>query len=178
MAAYQFTSDSLVTVSVASKPILGMKHEPVIGAAPPRTRIELVETDGRVSADVSFELDPRELAPGSHGRADSEKIRANLVGKDVLDADRFPTIIVKGRYEGTRTEGKLDARITLRGVPQHVTFPVTIRHEGERLRVQGEWEGTLTSLGIKPFRALLGALTLKDWVRLTFRVELEPLEPE
>jgi hypothetical protein len=98
-----------------------------------------------------------------------------LLGKDVLDANRFGAILVKGRYEGSRSLGKLDAHITLRGIPQRVPFSVVIRIEGERLRAEGQWEGTLTNLGIRPFRALLGALTLKDWVRLAFRVELEPV---
>ena len=30
----------------------------------------------------------------------------------------------------------------------------------------GTWEGRLTELGIKPFKALLGAIKLDDWVSL------------
>jgi polyisoprenoid-binding protein YceI len=137
--------------------------------------VEAVEANGRVNADVAFELDPHDLTPESHSRSDSEKIRVRLLGPEVLDADRFPKIMVKGRYEGTLSTGTFDAHITLRGSPKPLALAVSVRPDGARLYVQGEWEGRLTQLGITPCRALLGALALKDWARLAFRVELEPV---
>ena len=37
---------------------------------------------------------------------------------------------------------------------------------------RGAWEGRLTDLGIKPFKALLGALKLEDWIRLRLEASL------
>ena len=44
---------------------------------------------------------------------------------------------------------------------------VRIARDGTTLAATGTWEGRLTDLGIKPFKALMGALRLQDWVRLT-----------
>jgi hypothetical protein len=38
----------------------------------------------------------------------------------------------------------------------------------------GAFESPLTALGIRPFRALLGAIKLSDWVRLRVRALLQP----
>jgi hypothetical protein len=44
--------------------------------------------------------------------------------------------------------------------------------EGDVTVVTGTWESTLNALGIKPFKALLGALKLEDWVRLRVEAKL------
>ena len=175
MSTYEFSKDSLVSVSVASKPVLGMSHKPTFSAAPKGGTISATESDGRFVANVTFSVEGDSLDPGKeHSRFDREKMRANLGGKDVLDTQHHPTIIVNCLYQGTLEIGTLQAEIHLRGVPRNVTFAVSIRQDGDRLHAEGQWEGTLTDLGIKPFRALLGALTLKDWVRLHFCVDLAP----
>ncbi len=177
MNAYEFSEDSHVSVSVASKPVFGMSHTPTFSARPKDSKLLVKQSDERLVADVELSIAVGTLDPGpSHSRADREKMLSNLAGKDVLDAQNFPTIVVKGVYEGTQAAGTLATEVRLRGVSQRVTFSVSLRREGNTICAEGQWEGTLTNLGMKPFRALLGALTLKDWVRLSFCVTLIPSE--
>jgi hypothetical protein len=49
-----------------------------------------------------------------------------------------------------------------------------LQRAGSDLVARGTWEGRLTDLGIKPFRALMGALKLEDWVRLRLEAKLFP----
>jgi len=51
---------------------------------------------------------------------------------------------------------------------------LTVASEGRAFLVTGAWEGRLTDLGVKPFRALLGALRLEDWIRLRVEARLSP----
>ena len=108
--------------------------------------------------------------------ADRDKMLENLRGRDVLDAAKNPLIRFRGRYAGTLDEGKLTGDLTLRGTPRAVIFPIRITRDETSLRAVGAWEGPLTALGIKPFKALLGALKLEDWakIRLDLRFDRKP----
>jgi len=56
----------------------------------------------------------------------------------------------------------------LRGTEHQVDVPLRLGRQQDEpnVRVTGTWEGRLTDLGIKPFRALMGALRLEDWAKL------------
>jgi hypothetical protein len=110
------------------------------------------------------------LPPESVARSDREKMIDNLRGEGVLDMKRHPHLELAGRYTGTIESGKLAGDITLRGSKRPIVFTVTGAREGSILRVKASWEGAQTSLGLKPFKALLGALKLEDWARI--RLEL------
>jgi hypothetical protein len=106
------------------------------------------------------------LPPDSVPRGDREKMIDNIRGSDVLDMKRHPYLDLAGRYTGTIERGKLAGDITLRGSRRPIVFDVTGAREGTILRVKASWEGSQTSLGLKPFKALLGALKLEDWARI------------
>ncbi len=108
---------------------------------------------------------PRDLSPG-----DREKMHRNLLDRDVLDAARWPALSFAGRFAGTREKGTLGGQLVVRGEPRAVSFAVTITEEGGKLRARGIWEGALRDLGIKPFKALLGAVRLEDWIRIRLEV--------
>jgi hypothetical protein len=63
----------------------------------------------------------------------------------------------------------VDAEVIIRDVPTAVSFPLSARWEGERLIASGETRLAQTSLGLEPFSALLGALTVRDEIELKFR---------
>jgi hypothetical protein len=51
---------------------------------------------------------------------------------------------------------------------------VRVARDGERLTASARWDGKLTDLGVKPFKALLGALRLEDRVVLRLEARLLP----
>jgi hypothetical protein len=60
----------------------------------------------------------------------------------------------------------------VRGQARPLVMTLRATRQWETLVASGTWEGTLTGLGIKPFRALLGALKLSDWIRLRVEARL------
>ena len=104
--------------------------------------------------------------PADASRSDRAKMLENLRSREVLDAVRFPEIAFRGRYRGTLDAGELSGELLVRGAPRKVTFAVRGGRSEEALSVEATWEGALTALGVRPYRALLGALKLDDWVRI------------
>jgi hypothetical protein len=110
--------------------------------------------------------------PADVSRFDRDKMTDNLRGKDVLDMARVPSLVFRGRYTGTLAGGTLAGDLEVRGEARSVALDVNVSRTGHGLRAEGAWQGTLRDLGIKPFKALFGALKLEDWVRIRVAVDL------
>jgi polyisoprenoid-binding protein YceI len=123
----------------------------------PSPAIELV-----VNAAELVPLDP-DLDPAK--RAD---VRTRMLGVEVLDTARFPTI----QFASTAIEPvgpdrwNVSGRLTIRGVTQAVTFPV-VRSDG---RYRGETRLRQTDFGIKPIRIAGGTVSVKDELRVEFEI--------
>jgi polyisoprenoid-binding protein YceI len=103
-------------------------------------------------------------APGLLSEADKADIERH-VRRDVLEAERHPDI----RFDSTLIQGKqVTGLLTLHGVTRELRFNWW-EEEGARvaeLRLdQREW-------GIRPYRALMGALKLQPEVRIRIRLVL------
>jgi hypothetical protein len=153
----------------------GLGHDPTLTAR--AGRLELDVPDGAVDLPVEarFAVDSIQV-PENIPESDRRKMRENMLSRDVLDAARFPTMDLRGRYRGTLEGGTLSGELVVRGAPRPIAMPVRIAREGDRFTATGRWEGKLTALGVKPFKALLGALKLEDWalIRLQARFRLAP----
>ena len=167
---FEVLADSRVFVDLQATGLLrAVGHDPTLSARPEATTVDLA--DGKVTLRFRVaDIEP----PADLGASDREKMLENLRGADVLDAGRFPVIEVRGRYEGTEAGGTLRAEVVVRGQPRRVPVTLKVTKQGDLFVASGTWEGKLTELGIKPFKALLGALKLKDWIRL--RVEARARE--
>jgi hypothetical protein len=143
----------------------GLAHDPTLTARPERVSVEVGEgeIDRAVSAlfAVSAIEPPAELSP-----ADRDRMLENVRGREVLEAARFPSVALEARYRGTLEGGTLAGDVIVRGVPRPISMSVMVVRGSNRIVASGAWEGKLTTLGIKPFKALLGALKLEDWIRL------------
>jgi hypothetical protein len=158
----ELSPDSRVLVDLEATGLLrAVGHDPTLTARP---RPATIDTDG---GDVALVFRVRDVEPPADlSPSDREKMLDNLRSREVLDAERFPEVEVRGRYEGTMEGGTLAADVVVRGAPHRIRVPLRAAAEDGGYAVTGTWEGTLTDLGIKPFKALLGALKLKDWIRL------------
>jgi hypothetical protein len=90
----------------------------------------------------------------------------------MLDAARFLLVELRGRYEGTVEGGDLRGELLVRGQPRRLAMAIATTKQWDVIVATGTWEGKLTDLGIKPFKALLGALKLEDWIRLRLEARL------
>jgi hypothetical protein len=156
--------DSRVLVDLQATGLLrAVGHDPTLVARPQEATFD---TDGEVALVFRVrDIEP----PADLSASDRAKMTDNLRGRDVLDAERHPEVAVRGRYEGTVESGTFAADVSVRGVSRRIRVPLCASPTGDGFEVTGTWDGALTDLGIRPFKALLGALKLRDWVRL--RVE-------
>ncbi|HEX3769293.1 MAG TPA: YceI family protein [Polyangiaceae bacterium] len=143
-----------------------MAHSPTLRVVPEPFGLDL-EGD-RAAVNVQIRAEAIEL-PDDMSDGDRARMRDNLRGAEVLDARRWPTIEFRGRYDGTDQGGTLAGALVLRGAQASVAMPVRVQRQWDVLAAEASWEGPLTRLGIRPFKALLGAIKLEDWIRL--RVE-------
>jgi polyisoprenoid-binding protein YceI len=164
----------------ASGVLRALAHSPTLTARPERVLVE-VDADlhgggAAASADATIEAAfraDRIEAPDDISASDREKMVENVRGREVLDAARFPTVDFTGRYTGTLDAGALAGELRVRGASHRVSVPTRTVRGGGQLAVSGAWEGRLTDLGLKPFKALLGAIKLEDWIRLRIEVRFE-----
>jgi len=114
--------------------------------------------------------------PGDIAASDRDKMRENLLGPQVLDARRFPTLLFRGRYAGSLAGGTLTGQLEVRGAPRRVSIAVAVARRDADYAATGAWEGRLTDLGVAPFKALLGAIRLEDWIRLRLDARFAEIE--
>lgn len=98
--------------------------------------------------------------------ADREKIRHSLQ-TDVLRTARFPEAQFTGRVFGDEAPYRVTGELTLCGATQPLTL--NLLRSGPTLR--GEVELVPSRFGIKPFKALGGALKVQD--RIVVHVEAD-----
>jgi hypothetical protein len=159
---FELSPDSRVFVDLRATGLLrAVGHDPRLSARPEPAVVDL--DDGQVL--VRFQV--ADIEPqGDMSESDRHKMMDNMRSAEVLDASRFPVIELRGRYEGTTDGGELRGELVVRGRPRRVAVTVRATKQWDVFVAAGTWEGKLTDLGIKPFKALLGALKLEDWIRL------------
>jgi hypothetical protein len=175
MTRYALSPESRVLVDLRATGLLrALGHNPTLVAHPEPTTLEAAEGDsGTTTATIALRFPVSRIDPPEDiSRDDRDKMRANMEAAEVLDAARFPAVEVTARWRGTTESGRLDVEATIRGRTHALTMEVVLQRAGDDLVARGRWEGRLTDLGIKPFRALMGALKLEDWVRLRLEARL------
>jgi hypothetical protein len=177
MTRYALSPDSRVLVDLRARGLLrALGHNPTLVAHPQPTTLEVADGEaGSTTATIALRFPVSRIDPPQDiSRDDSDEMRANMAAEEMLDAARFPAVEVTARWRGTLESGRLDVDATVRGRTHALTMDVVVQRTSDDLVARGTWEGRLTDLGIKPFRALMGALKLEDWVRLRLEARLSP----
>lgn len=170
----ELTRESLVLVDLRATGLLrAVGHDPTMRAHPEPATVTVGDEGGPVDValQVRFRADAIE-APPDVPPADRAKMLENMRSADVLDAGRHPYIDFRGRYRGDLERGELAGELLVRGAAHPVAIAVHVARDGDAFVARGTWEGKLTALGVRPFRALLGALKLDDWARLRLEARL------
>ena len=110
--------------------------------------------------------------------AAAQATRGNLLSAAVLDAARFPHVLVGIRVAAAQDK-KLDLVLTIRirGVTRQVACPILLELKRDELVGIGAVELRQSDFGITPFSTLLGALTVQDPLHLTIRLTARPYLP-
>ncbi len=130
-----------------------------------------VETDGQhvsarfypASLVVVDAMRDGQLQPGTLGERDKSEITGNIRSK-ILRVDEHPEVTFEGEGRERETGHHLEGALRMVGQVHPVAFEARAR-DG---RLQGEVELVPSRWGIKPFKALLGAIKLRDRVVVRF----------
>ncbi len=97
--------------------------------------------------------------------------RENMLGRDVLDADKHPLIRIESiALVGPDWGPTVTARVTLRGVARDLGFAAAVFRQEDVLTVVASFRIKQSEFGIEPFTALNGGLRVRD--PLDIRVRL------
>lgn len=97
----------------------------------------------------------------------------NMMKTEVLDGDHFPTVTVRSesiKPGGSKGDFEVTFAVELRGQTHELAAPVHVEVQGESLSARGEMTVKQTDLGITPFTAAMGALAIKDELRIKFDI--------
>jgi len=102
---------------------------------------------------------------------DIDGTRANMLSEKLLFIEQFPTI----RIQSTSIEGNLPdvtvvASVSVKGLEQTVRFPATVELTDDSFVARGQLDITHGELGLSPFTAAGGALSVRDL--MVFKYEI------
>lgn len=129
----------------------------------PVSTLRVDDPDHRQQAGEDFASTP--------SAADIESTRQNMLSEQVLDAGRFNFVLMSGRLTGGRLpRPELEVDLTLRGIAHALKLRPRVEVRNGRLVVSGEFGLKQSDFGITPFSVLMGALLVKDEVRVQFHL--------
>lgn len=133
--------------------------------------------------DLNVDDDDARAAEGSEFPANvddaaKQGTRNNMLGEQLLNAARFPSITIESSsITGAMESAQVLAKIQIKDRTQEVTVPVTTRVGDNRLEVRGEFDIHQSDFGITPLSVAMGALTVQDSVKIRFALFASPIEP-
>lgn len=109
-----------------------------------------------------------ESVPGENDIAGTKR---NMLTEDVLDGDVYPEIRLSGTgFSGSADAATLPVTIELLGRRIEQAFPAAISIEADAITISGDYRLTHEDLGMAPFSAAGGALSVGDDIDFTYRI--------
>ena len=163
---------------VACHCVTGMIYVP---GDPARTSFDL-----RVPVD-QFTVDDPAMRAAEHSRdfaprispSAQQAVRHNMLSTDGLDAAQYPDIVLQAEGLQRSPDGKpgdILARVLVRvrGQSRTITVPVHYDIRANEVVATGQFPLAQTDLGLTPYRAMGGALRVKDAMTVRFRLVAKP----
>ncbi len=163
--------------------LAALGHNHVISTRDIEGRIVISEDLAASSVELeipveSFEVDKQNLRveEGEDFESDvSDKdkrgTKKNMLGAKLLNAANFSNITIESNsWSGELPDIVVKAILTVRDQPNAVEFPASVSVSEEKIVVTGSFELTHSQLGLKPFSAFLGGLSVRDEMRIKFRI--------
>jgi hypothetical protein len=102
---------------------------------------------------------------------DIDGTRGNMLGERLLNGEQFPTIQLKSAsIEGSMPDVNIVTTVSVIGVESTVRFPASIQLTDDSLVATGELEITHGELGLSPFTAMGGAMSVRDAMVFKYRI--------
>lgn len=168
-------------------PMAKFAHNHVITSSGIRGRIELRDPRTATSFELELPLDSFVIDDPEARRAagadfssnvkdsDREGTRTNMLGPALLDSARQPVLkLASDGIEGGPRDYRARLRVQFRGGERTITVPMTVTEANGTIRVHAAMTLRHADLGLKPFTAGLGAISVRDDFELTFDLEARP----
>jgi len=108
---------------------------------------------------------------GTLDEDDIAEIRAIVLSRDYLDEAQYPRVVITTvSVQGELPLLSVGLNVRIRQVGKMYTVPVQVTLEGGLLRATGEMYLNHSDFGMKPYRALLGAIAVQDPVLVKFAI--------
>jgi hypothetical protein len=102
---------------------------------------------------------------------DVDGTRGNMMGERLLNVEQFPTIQIQSTaIEGRMPDVNIVSTVTVTGIKNTVTFPANIELTDDSFVASGELQITHGELGLSPFTAMGGALSVGDMLILKYQI--------
>ena len=131
----------------------------------------------RSSVTLSFDAAAIEVVAGPNEPAqDVPKVQSVMIGPEVLDVSRFPSITFRSRSVTGKavSAGVWEVQVTgdldLHGVKRALTVPLRIELSEQGLTATGKTALRQTDFGMKPVSAGGGTVKVKNEIGLDFRI--------
>jgi len=96
---------------------------------------------------------------------------ANMLGEKLLQAEQFPTIQIQSKaIDGSMPDVNIVTTVVVTGMEQTVSFPARIELSDDSFIASGQLEITHGELGLSPFTAAGGALSVRDLLVLKYEI--------
>ena len=169
---------SAVRVHVGKSGVFGFAgHEHEIAARVEGTIVSDPADLARSSVTLSFDAKAIHVVSSPDEPAkDVPKVQAVMIGPDVLDVSRFPSITFRSRSVSGKqvSQGVYDVEVTgeltLHGVTRSLTLPMRVEVSADRLTATGKTLLRHTEFGMKPVSAGAGTVKVKDEIGVDYRI--------
>lgn len=137
-----------------------------------RSRFELViPVQGLIVDDPLLRRQEGDEFSTRLSESDIAGTRSNMLGKRVLDAQRYPIVRLTGTGPiGDGPEFMLGFSMEVLGNVVEMRIPLNLRLDGNRLEATGAFQLSHSNLGMRPFSRMLGALRVADELNFKFRI--------
>ncbi len=137
--------------------------------------LELAVADFEVDDPALRELEGEDF-DGEISQKNIDGTRANMLGEKLLHAEQFPTIqIQSGAIDGSMPDVNIVATVIFTGMEHTVKFPASIELTDDSFVASGQLEITHGELGLSPFTAAGGALSVRDLLVLKYEISGAPV---
>ncbi len=101
--------------------------------------------------------------------------RKNLLSEALLDGARFPEIRLTSRQlAGSAPDYTMTVAVEVKGATHELLVPVRVEQRENELRATGAFTATHVELGLTPFTVMGGLLSVRDEIKLRFRIVARP----
>ena len=102
---------------------------------------------------------------------DIDGTKGNMLGEDLLHAEQFPTIKMQSTaINGSLPDVSIVMTVIVKGMEQTVTFPASIELSGDSFVASGQLDILHGELGLTPFTAMGGAMSVRDLLILKYEI--------